>query len=247
MLPYDDQLTLPLLYHLNSEPWMNMDAYSDPSARMEFKSVGEAGGATLLPAPSASPVIEAAEKRQSCRQFSGARIALTELSDLLHAAYGITGSRTWDNGRRSFRRAVPSAGGLYPLEVYVVCDHVDSVAPGVYHFHARHRALEAYLSGLRIADLTPVLMRQSWAEGAGALILLAAVFQRTLKKYGPRGYRYVLFEAGHVAQNICLRASEMRLATLCLGGFNDAQLNAALGLDGMFEAVLYGVAVGRPR
>jgi SagB-type dehydrogenase family enzyme len=212
---------------------------------MQFKSVGEAPGTVVLPDPSPSPVLQAITERQSCRNFSGAALAIEQLSDLLHAAYGITGFRTWPDGSRSLRRAVPSAGGLYPLELYAICDRVDRVMPGVYHFHPRNRTLEAYIPDCAIRHLLPFLMRQGWMDGAGVLILVAAIFQRTVKKYGPRGYRYVLFESGHVVQNICLRATELNLATLCMGGFNDAQLNAALGLDSRIEAVLYGIAIGK--
>jgi SagB-type dehydrogenase family enzyme len=76
-------------------------------------------------------------------------------------------------------------------------------------------------------------------------VILAAVFQRTLKKYGPRGYRYVLFEAGHAAQNVCLLATELDLGSICTGGFYDGRLNRYLGLDGTSEAVLYLVGLGR--
>ena len=75
-------------------------------------------------------------------------------------------------------------------------------------------------------------------------ICLAAVFSRTQKKYGPRGYRYILLEVGHAGQNICLQAAEMNLATLCMGGFIDSDVNRMLGLDQKDEGVVYSVAVG---
>jgi SagB-type dehydrogenase family enzyme len=78
------------------------------------------------------------------------------------------------------------------------------------------------------------------------VIVLSANFGRTLKKYGARGYRYVLLEAGHVAQNICLTAAELGLGSLCVGGYRDRGLNHALGLDGQHEAVVYCIGVGYP-
>ena len=144
-----------------------------------------------------------------------------------------------------FRRAVPSAGGLYPLELYVVCNQVEGTKPGLHHFNVRDRTLE-YMSGpFSIADLLPRLMQQPFIEHAAAFIFIAAVLPRTLKKYGPRGYRYLLMEAGHAAQNICLRATELDLATLCLGGFSDHQINSLLELDGRKEVALYAIALGQ--
>ena len=76
--------------------------------------------------------------------------------------------------------------------------------------------------------------------------MISAVFPRTLRKYGARGYRYVLLEAGHVAQTICLLAAEQQLGSLCMGGFWDARLNAFLKFDGTTQAVVYCVGVGHP-
>jgi SagB-type dehydrogenase family enzyme len=90
------------------------------------------------------------------------------------------------------------------------------------------------------------MAEQDFFVAANVVAIFSAVFERTLKKYGPRGYRYILFEAGHAAQNLCLVAAELGLGSLPLGGFLDSRLNAFLGLDGLAEAALYGVAVGYP-
>ena len=79
---------------------------------------------------------------------------------------------------------------------------------------------------------------------ANLVIVLAAVFTRSQKKYGPRGYRYTLLEAGHAGQNICLRAAELGLSTLCMGGFVDSALNALIGLDVPREGAVYTLAAG---
>ena len=94
-------------------------------------------------------------------------------------------------------------------------------------------------------SVPPLKLRAGWrAFGEHFTQFLSAVFARTLKKYGPRGYRYILLEAGHCAQNLCLLAAERGLATLCLGGFQDTKLNRLLGLDGTTEAVVYCQGVG---
>ena len=76
------------------------------------------------------------------------------------------------------------------------------------------------------------------------MIVLAARLDPTLRKYGPRGYRYLMLESGHIAQNITLLAAERNLSSVCMGGFEDSELNAALGLDGVSHAAFYCVAVG---
>lgn len=245
MLPYEDPFSLSLLFHWNSEPWGNVSAYNDPHARMEFKAVGAANHQIPLPKPAASPLLELIASRQSCREFSAEPIGLSELASVLEAGYGLTGLRKWPNGHRTFGRAVPSAGGLYPLEVYVVCNRVESLLPGIYHFNVCAHALEPLPQSCTIAELLPDLMHQSFLEPASALCVLTAVLPRTLRKYGARGYRYVLIEAGHAAQNICLRAVELGLSSLCVGGFTDHRLNRRLEADGSSEAALYAVALGR--
>jgi SagB-type dehydrogenase family enzyme len=235
-----------LLFHLNSEPWNNTKAYA-AQASAQFKTVTTSEPAVVLPEPPPSVLTDLIAARQSCRNFSPSTIALHQLGAILVSGYGITGTRGWPGDLLMFRRAVPSAGGLYPLELYVVCNQVDGIRPGLHYFNARDSSLE-YISGpWPINDLLPMLMQQTFIDHAAALILITAVLSRTLKKYGPRGYRYVLMEAGHAAQNVCLRATELNLATLCLGGFTDHQINSFLDLDGRQEVALYGVAIGKAR
>ena len=244
MLLSEDAFALSLLFHLNSEPWNNTKAYAMPQAHEQFKTIASSEPAVALPEPPSSALMELIAARQSCRNFIPGTILLHQLAAILHAGYGITGLREWPGEFRVFRRAVPSAGGLYPLELYVVCNQVEGTKPGLHHFNVRDRTLE-YMSGpFSIADLLPRLMQQPFIEHAAAFIFIAAVLPRTLKKYGPRGYRYLLMEAGHAAQNICLRATELDLATLCLGGFSDHQINSLLELDGRKEVALYTIAIG---
>jgi len=144
------------------------------------------------------------------------------------------------------RRPAPSAGGLYPLEMYVAARSVDGLADGFYHYNVPRHELEPLPDAAPLDQLSDVLLVQPYVQSANVLVFLAAVFSRTLRRYGPRGYRYMLLEAGHVGQNLCLLAAELGLGTLCVGGFQDGMLNAHLGLDGRNEAVLYCVCAGFP-
>ncbi|MEO8129961.1 MAG: SagB/ThcOx family dehydrogenase [Bryobacteraceae bacterium] len=245
MLPVDDAYTLPRLYHMNSEPWLNLEAYADPANEMLFKTVGAESERIALPGAGASTALgQLIRGRRSVRKFSDEPLELDRLSALLADAYGVTGFITGPDGLAMYKRAVPSAGALYPLEVYALTHRVEGLPDGLYHYHGRDHVLERANGEARIESLGDLLLGQYYLNTANAAIIFTAVFERTLEKYGPRGYRYVLFEAGHAAQNVCLLAAEAGLGSICTGGFYDARLNRFLGLDGKTEAALYVVGIG---
>jgi SagB-type dehydrogenase family enzyme len=184
--------------------------------------------------------------RTSCRRFRRERISLTQLGDLLHAAYGVLG--VLDLWGEFCERPVPSGGGLYPLELYVLTQRVDGLTGGAYHYVPLVHGLEVVrpdpLPTLLTAEM---FLGQPYLSDAAAVIVLTAVVERSLWKYEDRGYRYLLLEAGHVAQNLNLSAVALGLGSLNLGGFFDEDLTALLRLDAAIEIVLYGIAVGPPQ
>ncbi len=183
---------------------------------------------------------EAVEKRRSVRNYSGETLSAEALSRLLHAAQGIT------DARRGFR-AAPSAGALYPIELYAVVHNVAGLEPGLYHYAVREHALELLQRGdLRLA-MMQVGLGQGLLGDANVCFALSAIFQRTRWRYRERTYRYVLLEAGHIGQNLYLAATSMGLGACAVGAFDDDRLNALLGLDGKEEAALYVIAIGGVR
>jgi SagB-type dehydrogenase family enzyme len=245
VLPIDDAETLPLLYHLNSEPWLNLDAYANPVNEMQFKTIGSGAAPCALPRPDGgTPLRDLIRQRQSCRGFLRRPMPLATLGNLLQHTYGVNGVINGPEGELGYSRAVPSAGALYPLEIYVAIQSVDGLADGLYHYQSLDHVLEPLKAEPVMSALGDLLLGQYFLDSANAALVFTGVFQRTLKKYGPRGYRYVLFEAGHAAQNASLLAGEGGLASICVGGFRDARLNRFLGLDGRAEAALYVVGVG---
>jgi len=245
MIPVEDGTTLPLLYHLNSEPWMNLEAYAQHSYEVEFKR--ETGEEVALPPPGeGSHLMRLLVARGSCRQYVAREMPLETLGTLLGGAYGLTRLNRLDSGIRFHSRPVPSAGGLYPLELYVMTQRVAGVQDGIHHFAAAANKLSLLQPFPPHDQLTELFLSQYFLENANALVMISAVFPRTLRKYGARGYRYVLLEAGHVAQTICLLATEHGFGSLCVGGFRDARLNAFLRFDGTTQAVVYCVGVGYP-
>lgn len=199
-----------------------------------------------LPTPTipAIPLREVLPMRSSCRRFTPIPVGLGEISSLLHGTYGI--SRISSEGaHRRHHRMVPSAGGISSLELYAVCMNVEGVEEGMYHYHGFQHVLERID---RVPDLRSrvarVFLDQPALEEAAALIVFCAVPARLYPKYQDRGYRYLLLEAGHAAQNLNLIATALGLGSLNLGGFFDAEVAALLQLDPEDECPIYAAAVG---
>ena len=197
------------------------------------------------PAVAPSPLTELNRGRRSTRTFQRQQLPLEAVTALLIAAYGITTIDRSDGAALPVRRSIPSAGGLYPLEIHAFLRRIDGLDDGVYHYDVTGHGLRRMSAGDPYPSLERVFYTYPFMIEANGVLAMTAVFSRTQKKYGPRGYRYILLEAGHCGQNVCLRAVELGLATLCMGGFVDSSLNALLGLDPTQEGVVYAVAFGR--
>ena len=177
-------------------------------------------------------------ERRSIREYQGAPLTIAELSQLLWAAQGIT----HPNGLRT----APSAGALYPLEVYVVVGNVDELAAGVYHYAPQTHELTKMAAGDKRTALSQAALSQDAVEDAAAVIVLAAIYDRTTGKYGDRGIRYVHMEVGAAAQNVDLQATAIELGTVFIGAFHDEQVQQVLDLRAE-EQPLCLLPIGRPR
>ena len=245
MLDATDTRSLALLYHLNSEPWINPDARADEAYRVEIKEMAASGERLRLPASlPGSALGELIARRSSCRTWAARTLALADLAAILAGGYGLGGTISFPSGLEMRTRSVPSAGGLYPLELYASLHSVSEVPDGLYHYNVLDHALERLRAPLDPHVLAEAVIPAPFLVNANVLVFIGAVFDRTLSKYGARGYRYILLEAGHAAQNLCLVAAERGLASLCVGGFMDAQLNRLLELDPRLEATVYCVGLG---
>jgi SagB-type dehydrogenase family enzyme len=175
--------------------------------------------------------------RRSVRGFRDRALAKEKLGQLLWAAQGITAA---DGGR-----AAPSAGALYPLELYAVCGNVDGLTGGVYHYSPRQHELLLVAAGRQSEKLVDAAHGQGWIGTAPAVICIAAVFERTTVKYGNRGRGYVYMEAGHAAESLMLQAVALDLATTMVGAFGDDEVSRLLHLAAN-ETPLCLVPVGTP-
>jgi SagB-type dehydrogenase family enzyme len=187
---------------------------------------------------STTSVEQALLKRRSIREFRNLPLALDDLGQLLWAAQGIT-------DRVGFRTA-PSAGALYPLEVYAVAGNIQGLPTGLYRYIPNGHALRRIADGDKRQTLGRAAYDQPPIAEAPAVLALCAVYERVTGKYGERGLRYVHMEAGHAAQNVYLQAVSLQLGTVVLGAFDDKGVKGVLNLDRQ-ENPLYLMPVGRIR
>jgi SagB-type dehydrogenase family enzyme len=184
-------------------------------------------------------VEEAISKRRSVRRFRAQSLSLTQLSQLLWSAQGITGT--------GGRRAVPSAGATYPLEVFVaVGEHgVENLYAGIYHYEVDSHSLSLHLRGDLRQKLAEAALSQSFVANCPVDIVVCALYSRTAYRYGRRAERYVPMEVGHVGQNVSLQALSLGLATVMVGAFEDEDVRKILKVEEQIKP-LYIIPVGKP-
>ena len=187
--------------------------------------VADDGVVIELPEPrmvSDVSVEQALKTRRSVREFQHQPLTLGEVSQLLWAAQGVTTYRS---------RTAPSAGGLYPLEVYLVVGNVEGLATGVYRYVPKSHGIKQILEGDVRKSLSIAAYWQKWVGRGAIALVFAGVYDRTTKKYGQRGHRYVHMEAGHAAQNVYLQAQALGLGTVVVGAFMDSSVNSVLHMN----------------
>ena len=178
----------------------------------------------------------ALQKRRSVRSYKNEPLDLAEISQLLWSAQGVTHPRGF--------RTAPSAGALYPLELYVIAGRIENLPPAIYRYSPHQHALMSIVSGDKRTELSRAALRQGAIRKAPAVLLFCAVYERTTGKYGQRGIRYVHMEVGHAAQNVCLQAIALRLHTAVIGAFHDEAVKEVAHLP-VNEQPLYFVTIGR--
>lgn len=181
-------------------------------------------------------VEEAIIKRRSKRDFAQKPMSLKELSCLLYYASGIT---------KGNLRAAPSAGALYPIEIYPVIHQVEGIKPGIYHYSVLDHSLELLKEGDYRERISRQCLGQESVRNCGVVFIMSAVFARTKWKYRDRAYRFVLLEAGYIGENIYLSATSLGLGICAIGAFFDNSINKELNIDGIKEAVIHITVVGR--
>ena len=248
-LPLDAACPSSLLYHLHSSlspEWDDPLSIEDVSKLTldltAYKRYPDAAQTALPEALEVKAPLEAViRQRRTAETFGDAAISLSELATLLRLACGVT-----LDGRLPLR-AAPSPGGLYAVETYPVAFNVTGLTSGVYHYVPIEHTIE-YVRALRGVDELWPALPPGWHDETPALaVILIARLPRVQAKYGERGYRFVLQESGHIAQNLSLAAAALGLAAACVGGFFDDAMNSLIGVDGEREVALYAILIGREK
>ena len=178
-----------------------------------------------LPAPSfdgETSVEKALLQRRSVRSYTKVPLTVSDISQILWAAQGIT-EKTYG------LRTAPSAGALYPLELYLVVTNVDELKPGVYKYKPQDHTIKRISDGDKRIDVSNAALKQDAIENSSAIVIITAIYERTAIKYGSRSERYVYIEVGHVGQNIYLQAVTLGIGTVMIGAFKDEALKKVLG------------------
>ncbi|MCS7137184.1 MAG: SagB/ThcOx family dehydrogenase [Candidatus Caldarchaeum sp.] len=204
-----------------------------------------ADGVVALPRPRVEggmSVEQAILRRRSRRDYRREPLSLAEVSQLLWAAQGITAPHLWTG-----LRTAPSAGGLYPLETYIVVREggVEGVGAGVYHYNPHRHELNVVSKGDFSRELMSACVDQEWVGSAALNIVFTAVVERTSVKYGGRALQYVFQESGHAAQNVYLQAEALGLGCVVIGAFYEDEVRSILRITSE-ELPVYVMPVGRP-
>jgi SagB-type dehydrogenase family enzyme len=175
-------------------------------------------------------------RRRSIRDFESDALTLKEVGQLLWAAQGVTA--------RDGSRSAPSAGALYPLELYLAAGAVEGLEAGLYHYVPKTHALNRVGSRDVRPELAAAAVEQEWLADAPVVLLIAAEPERTTSEYGPRATRFVHMEVGYASQNVYLQATALGLVTVAVGAFHEVGVSRLVGLSSGRKPLLL-MPVGR--
>ena len=212
-----------------TSPWAMGWAFA--KRKMEYQEV-----VMKLPPPTWEGTVSverAIKQRRTTRAFISRALNLSQLSQLLWAASGVTENI-------AFKRAAPSAGALYPMDVYVVVGQgsVTRIEAGVYHYEPREHRLSPVAQGDMRSLVAKASLSQMWMANAPLTIVITVEYNRATVKYGKRGIRYAMIEAGHIGQNIFLQAQALGLDAGIVGAFHDGKLIDVMNIPSAHEPLL---------
>lgn len=171
--------------------------------------------------------------RRTTRSFSAKQLTLEQWSQLLWAAYGITDDR-------GDKRAAASGGACYPMDIYTVAGEggVNATAPGIYHYEPMGHRVTLLLEGDHRLGVARASLGQMWMATPPVSLVVCAEYVRITGRYGDRGVRYAMIEAGHIGQNIFLQAEALGLGAGIVGAFRDEDVIRVMGIPRSHEPLL---------
>jgi len=201
-----------------------------------FFGASRGHSAISLPPPSTVGKIsveKAIKERRTIRDFKEQSLSLSHVSQLLWAAQGVT-------DLKEGRRAAPSGGALYPLDIYLIIGEkgIEGMEAGVFQYFPEKHSILQLSKGDRRKEIASASLWQMWMGKAPVIFIITAEYKRITKKYSERGIRYALMEAGHVGQNLFLQAEALGLGAGIVGAFNDADVVKVMGAPTQHEPLL---------
>ncbi len=193
----------------------------------------------ILPSPvkeGGISVEEALFRRRSIRSYSDKGLTTEEISQILWSAQGITDI--------SGKRTAPSAGALYPLEVYIFIRKGEGIKSGLYNYNPEGHKLSIVSNEDISENLAKAALNQSFIKEASAALIVSAFFKKTTDRYGERGIQYVYIEAGHLSQNVYLQAESLNLLTVAVGAFNEEDIKEIVKMEEK-ETPIYIMPIGK--
>ena len=227
-------------YRRDEMPRGRLDWATQPDVYKEFPASLKRVSIHSINPQEGKSLWEALAKRRSFREFSRRPITFDELSQLIWATQGIT-ARSWGF---DFRTA-PSAGGLYPIETYLIVNRVEEISAGIYHFSVKTGQLVLIREGQLGPELSRAALGQEMLGEAACVFIWTAIVERSKWKYRERAYRYIYMDAGHIGQNLYLGAAGLDLGCCTVGAFFDEEVDQLIGIDGQREITIYLGAIGR--
>ncbi len=231
------------LYDLAApQEWVlqGMELYAESLNYAYLPEVELPGPDNLLPLD--APLSRTITERISTREFGSEPVTLAQVATILHYSYGINRDNAGTGYPRPFRNA-PSGGALYPLDIYFSNLNISGLDQGTFHYNPTTNSLRR-LSGENPREQLGGIFVQPELLTSAMVVFIAAQFERSLFKYKDRGYRFVLLDAGHLAQNMNLVATALDLGCVNVGGYYDRRADEFLGLDGLTQSTIYMVAIG---
>ena len=237
---YGDNFQQKSKYIRSQLPQHQLDWASKPDT---YKTYPNALKTIKLPDPEFDKNIkfwDIIKNRKSSRKFKNEPITLEQLSLLLFGMTGLT--RVFP--QFAFR-TVPSAGDLYPIEVYPVIKNVENLEQGIYHYNISKHSLELLQEGDFRTEIARACLDQKMAYDSAVNFVWTALIERSKWKYLQRCYRYIYIDAGHIGQNFYLIAEALNLGACTIGALFDDEINELLEIDGLTETVIYVGVIGK--
>ena len=189
------------------------------------------------------------DTRRSVRSYTDKPMTGAELAFMLWSVNGIQYTR---NDVATFR-PVPSGGARHPFETYITVRNVEGLEPGLYHYLPTENIGDKTVTIEFLEEIsdyeptvTEMVVGQAWAASAPIVLFYSCIPYKAEWRYHEMSHRVVLIDLGHVGQNAMLSAAALGLGSCCMAAYDQKACDKLLGLDGLEEYTVYGVAVGKP-